>query len=430
MVFVHGFLSDGGTWHGAAARLQSRLDIGASTPSVPSRERYEVQADHLQQAVAPGPTVVAVAHSNGGLVSRQWSRHRPVSGIVTVGTPHRGSPLVTNAYDVAGYNGALMWSVNDMYRRFAQGCCGWQWILDASHGLWSWVATITTYSLPRVASAVALDQAAPVTAEMMPGSPFLSAINAPANLVREASAIPGRIGIVSTAYNFYWGGVLRAAFPDDGDTMYYMREVMRTGLDAYVAYVYANAPFEDWWAFEIADGMSQVSFYLRNMDEMWCRAVSTVGLTACYANDTVVPQWSQVYPGGAFIDTGWNGPAHTQETRMSDAYLERALTTYVGVRARTADPPPAVGGATFYGDIGFSGGSYVVSGDEAFVGWQWNDRISSVHVPPGRTVVLYEHADFGGASLELRGDETDLRDHPGPGLDGTWNDVVSAIRVR
>jgi hypothetical protein len=57
----------------------------------------------------------------------------------------------------------------------------------------------------------------------------------------------------------------------------------------------------------------------------------------------------------------------------------------------------------------------------------WNDRISSVKVPPGKTLVLYEHASFGGASVAIDGDRPDLRQIAGPG--GTWNDQVSSFRI-
>ena len=82
-----------------------------------------------------------------------------------------------------------------------------------------------------------------------------------------------------------------------------------------------------------------------------------------------------------------------------------------------------------YSDIEFAGEAFGAGHDLSFVGSDWNDRISSVHVPAGRTVVLYEHADYGGDSVTLSGDEVDLRRFPGPSPDGTWNDAVSSIRV-
>jgi hypothetical protein len=75
--------------------------------------------------------------------------------------------------------------------------------------------------------------------------------------------------------------------------------------------------------------------------------------------------------------------------------------------------------AWFYENINWCCNYFSISGDMAFVGWDWNDRISSLLIPPGRTVVLYEHANFGGASVSLTpGKHNDLRRFPGPGPGG------------
>jgi pimeloyl-ACP methyl ester carboxylesterase len=430
VVFVHGLASSGDTWLGAASRLQAALTLKAETPTTNWRALYESQANQLQQQLGGlGGNTVGIGHSNGGLVTRQWSRMHPLSAVVTVGSPHSGAPLVRNLYWYAGFNDGLLGSINAVFRLFGQGCCQWQWMVSAYATLWQLAAQTAASSFGQIAGAVAVNGSVPVTPEMIPGSAFLTSLNSQANLVREASAIPLRAGVASTAYNFYWGGPLRAAFPDSADQLAYWRDAARAGMYAYAAYIYANAAYEDWWAFEIASGMINAAGFLTYMDEWWCETVSVSGGGACWANDTIVPQWSQVYPNGLFIDTGWNGPAHTQETRMSDALLQQILVNYAGVPPRTAAPQPGAGDAVFYGDIDFGGGSFATASDLAFVGWDWNDRMSSVHVPPGRTVVLYEHADFGGESLTLTADDADLRQYAGPGVDGTWNDAASAVRV-
>ena len=88
-----------------------------------------------------------------------------------------------------------------------------------------------------------------------------------------------------------------------------------------------------------------------------------------------------------------------------------------------------IGAGTFFGDINYAGGSFQLSSDSSFVGWDWNDMISSVRVPPGQVVTLYQDADFGGAALTLTSDAPDLRAFAGPGADGTWNDATSSIRL-
>ena len=431
VVFVHGFGSSGATWQATAARLQSSLAIRAETPSLSWNALYESQANELQERVGGlASDVIGVGHSNGGLVTRQWSRQHPVSGIVTVGTPHRGAPAVTNFYAYAGFNERLLGSFNDVFRSFASGCCSWQWILWAYGTYWDAAASLAANSLLRVGTAVALNTAFPVTPEMMPNSSFLNSLNSQANLAREAAQIRVRTGIVSTAHNFYWGGVLRAAFPDDGDTVALWRDVAMYGMFAAASAIYGSAPFEDSFAFDLAGKLLNAAYYLSMMDTWWCETVSWVGGGQCWVNDTIVPQWSQVYPNGLTVDVGFDGPAHTQETRLSDPVIEWVLTNYLGVPRRGGAPPSSSSSAEMYEHAGFGGGSFSASGDMSFVGWDWNDQISSVHVPPGHTVVLYEHSDFGGQSLTLTGDAPDLRDWPGPGPDGTWNDVASSISVQ
>ena len=53
----------------------------------------------------------------------------------------------------------------------------------------------------------------------------------------------------------------------------------------------------------------------------------------------------------------------------------------------------------------------------------WNDKISSIQVPQGWKIILYEHENFGGRSLTLTSDWT-VR-----AWNDFWNDRISSIRV-
>ena len=57
-----------------------------------------------------------------------------------------------------------------------------------------------------------------------------------------------------------------------------------------------------------------------------------------------------------------------------------------------------------------------------------NDDMSSVRVPAGLAVTLYEHDNFEGHSMTLYADNDCLVRNGRPG--GNWNDVVSSVRVR
>ncbi len=432
VVFLHGFGSSGESWQATASRLGATLAIRPEVPTTSNRAPYAVQAAEVHGALHwLGGDTVAVGHSNGGIVARQWQQSHPLSGIVTVGTPHSGAPLVHNLATYAGYNYQLLSSIAGVYTAFAAGCCEWQHFLAYYHPYWSLAHTLADVSLREVATAIGVAGAAPVALEMLPGSPYLASLNSPWNLAREAATVPTRVGIVSVAHNFYWGGPLRATWPDYGDTLALYRDIARWGMLFSANAILGTASPSSFWAQHIAGQLMAGSFLLSVMDEWWCQAVSTPGFGQCWQNDTVVPVWSQAYPGGLSLLASFDGPAHTQETQMSDAILHSVLVNHASIPARQPPPPPPPSGGdpTMYEHIWFEGQSFASGGDMWFVGWEWNDRMSSVHVPPGRTVVLYEHADFGGQSLVLTGDATDLRDHAGPSLDGTWNDVVSSIQI-
>lgn len=94
--------------------------------------------------------------------------------------------------------------------------------------------------------------------------------------------------------------------------------------------------------------------------------------------------------------------------------------------------PPNVGqcgtsfnnGVTFFEHQNFNGASRTVSQDVQSLtsGW-WNDKISSMRIPHGWTVILYEHCSFRGNSIVLTSDWTVLN------WNDCWNDRVSSIKV-
>jgi len=431
VAFLHGLQSSPETWEGAAARLGAALRLTPSLPHMSSRAPYEQQAAEAQQQLHYLPAeTVAVGHSNGGVVAREWSKSRSLAGIVTLGTPNSGAPLVENLLHYAAFNSHLMSSIVGVYNGFAAGCCDYTFLLSAYHVYWSLTHDFSYYSLRDVATMLGIAAGAPVAPQMTPSSPYLAALNSPSNLARESQSVPLRVGLVSIAHNFYWGGPLRAAFPDHGDWLALVRDIANVTMVSSASYLYAVAPGWDFWAHETANRLMYSSSHLIFQDEFWCQAVSWPGFGQCWQNDTIVPVWSQVYPGGLSLVVSFDGPAHVQETRMSDDILQAVLTHYAAIPRRESDPPGPDADLVAYEHIHFQVATLSVTGDVPFVGWDWNDRLSSVHVPPGRTVVLYEHAEYGGESLTLTGDAADLRDYPGPGMDGTWNDAVSSIVVQ
>jgi triacylglycerol lipase len=81
-----------------------RLVVGGTDNIAAGDESIATQAAHVQEIVARLQATAGlterfslIAHSMGGLVARRYIADHPnvVTGLVTLGTPHRGSPLAT-----------------------------------------------------------------------------------------------------------------------------------------------------------------------------------------------------------------------------------------------------------------------------------------------------------------------------------------------
>ncbi len=88
-----------------------------------------------------------------------------------------------------------------------------------------------------------------------------------------------------------------------------------------------------------------------------------------------------------------------------------------------AAPAPAPGAQVcFFEHINYAGASYCVGAGASGVRGSWNDRVSSVRVPAGWRVELFEHGKFGGRKLVLTSDSPSL-------VLLSFNDVVSSYTV-
>lgn len=103
---------------------------------------------------------------------------------------------------------------------------------------------------------------------------------------------------------------------------------------------------------------------------------------------------------------------------------ENALPDDITTPSNTTQPnttTPALK-ATFYEHCDYQGWNYSYGiGEYSSVPFP-NDRLSSVKVPKGLKVILYEHGGFGGRSLELTSDESCL-------VGKNFNDITSSFKV-
>ena len=341
-VFMHGLGAEASDWGPTADRLKSSLAIDPHIPSLRWRSEFQRQVDDLQSnaefRTMPDNTI-AVGHSNGGVVARQWSRVHGLDGIVTIGTPHHGAPVIQHLLAWSSFNAVAPGLLNDVLRSFFISS-DWWWVYFFVQETLHWVADFSIWSVVNLAGTLGAYSALPVAWDMVPGSPYLSQLNSGANLGREAAEIPNRVGIVSVARNFYFAGPARAIAPDHADAIAATMYGAAFGLMAWGNFVLMNAPLSDIGAWRQAMALLNVAGYILAVDPTYCRLVSTPDMSACLANDGLVPVNSQVFPGAPnlFIE----GPAHTQEKQQSDDVLYAALTTYMHVPPRSGSSPGPV----------------------------------------------------------------------------------------
>lgn len=129
-------------------------------------------------------------------------------------------------------------------------------------------------------------------------------------------------------------------------------------------------------------------------------------------------------------------PGHTWNDRISSIQVEADRDRDWDRdrdrdRDRDNDDRDRRGGACFYKDADFHGDKFCMERGERMPRMPegFNDTISSVRIFGNAEITVYQDRDFGGASLDLHDDVTNLRDYQiTPGH--SWNDRVSSIKVR
>lgn len=345
-VFVHGLASDGGTWDSAVSTLQPQLAIRPLTVNLNWQSLYESQASELESkvgALAP-PDAVAIGHSNGGVVSRQWSRIRGLSGVITLGSPNQGAPIVDHVFDWLGYLDNVLDRIAVIGAIFSNDIdtSTWWWVPAQWQAAFS-IATDIWSTAGNGLFSLGYDYRLPVMPEMRVFSSFMDGLNSPANRDREASQIPSRAAIVNVATDFYDGGPFRIVSPAHYREWHDGILVAGVSLDVLAALIRAYADVDDLSAYTLSEHVAGVAGWFLNFEDTWCRAVSDpspMDLAHCYEHDGIVPAWSQAYDVPRLpLIVNLNGPIHTEETSANVPALYDALTTIANVPLRSALPP-------------------------------------------------------------------------------------------
>ncbi|MGE0359200.1 MAG: hypothetical protein AB7H93_00390 [Vicinamibacterales bacterium] len=342
VVFVHGGFASSDTWREAANRLAGTLQIAPHLVDLPSTSVFETQTAVLTAAKGHlPPTTIAVGHSNGGIVSRQWSRSRQLGGILTLGTAHTGLQLSARALDLVNFN-YLVYNLAGLAAGTAASSPDFAWLVAA--GLQAYLSNVQWLSwntLSAVTSSVAVAGYVPLAPQVVPGSSFLASLNAGGNLSREAQAVRRRVGLVYSANDYWRAGMAVGLAPGSRETAWAILLLTPPALEYAAAWLDTRYGPTHLLARTFATRLRYLASVVRDMDPQWCYAVT--GDRSCNTpHDGIVSVVNQHYPGG--MNFAVNGPAHKEETRKSDGVIASVLTGLMGVVARGAAPPPPSGG--------------------------------------------------------------------------------------
>jgi pimeloyl-ACP methyl ester carboxylesterase len=341
-VFLHGFNSNASTWADTASRLEARLQMTKALPELPWHLPFDAQANHLNSlagGIGAPANMLMVGHSNGGLVARQLSTKRGMGGIVTLGSPHRGAPLarniqgVTNHYLFTGEKlSLLLYMVGATSNNRFTGIWnspGVAWIRSAISGL----GAALWWTIGSISNSIGPVVTAPVLGDMTPGSAALNSLNAAGNLARESVTVPGRVGLVFVARDWWIGAPFVAGAPH---LQYSGDQAIRYGIQALSAIAgYFGPPNflpTDPYANSIRMQAQSIISDLLVYNSRWC-AATTDRADCSISTDGVVPTDSQFFPGDA-INMGYFGPAHITEKQVSEDHIFDALHRHLRLPLR------------------------------------------------------------------------------------------------
>lgn len=331
IVFVHGIFSDAGAWSATAARLANTLRFEPHTVNLPSTSTIENQAGSLNGQKGWLPTnTLAVGHSQGGLVAREWSRSKTLRGILTIGTPHGGALLSRRALDVISFN-QFAYNLLGLASSWGTGT-EFGWVQAALSSVFNTGLQLTWATAASLASVVAVNGYVPVAPQLNPGSAFLNNLNSGSNLQRENASLPYRVGLNVIAGDYWRAGVAVGLAPDQREWAWAAMVTLPPTFDYAATYLALSYPYNG-LVTSFAMQLRNAAAVIRELDPLWCWAVTDDRLCRI-PHDGIVPTLSQIYPGSGAMNVTMYGPAHTQETTRSDNDLSDALQRWMGVEPR------------------------------------------------------------------------------------------------
>jgi pimeloyl-ACP methyl ester carboxylesterase len=358
IVFVHGIFSNGDEWRRTSARLVNTLRIEPHVVDLPSTAVFEQQTATLDAAKrSVAAHAIAIGHSQGGLISRQWNRTKPLKGIVTMGTPHSGSQLTMRSLDLVNFH-YLIYNLTGLMSAWGTGT-EYAWIYAGIYAYLQNTQVLAWSSVLGLGSTIAVTNSVAVAPQLVPGSAFLTTLNGSGNLSREASAVSYRVGLVYTADQYWRAGIAVGLAPDQRNWVWGVMLTTPPVLEYAAAVVDQNYGPWNLAAQTFALRLRQLAGVVRDMDPQWCWGVT--GDRQCrIPHDGIVAVPDQHYPGG--MNFAVYGPAHIQERQRSDSEITAVLTQVMKVPARgSSSPAPGSGGGG-----GGSGADSLAAGERLY----------------------------------------------------------------
>lgn len=370
VVFVHGVNSDSTYWLPIAGQLGAILRMSPVTKSTVFYKSEAEQATFLSSKLNEDARTSAntlrlgfVAHSNGGLLSRELSRTDVrLNKLATVAVPHRGSKLADNWLNFGVYNygnyvvSSMFAPLNYFVNNDPAVPSVVQFVLGPAFNILGGIFNVIDQIMCPIAGFCvgleAINQIVPVVYDLKTTSPFIDALNTSGNLAREASAISKRIGLYTTIEPV--NGLFHLLFLNDVNTLAATRVLMAaTYLSLWSHYEFdadydLSSHRQLWLSGAVA---------LIDIDANWYSLIGTLEShtanlnpstgqyttqTVIYANDGLIDHRSAGYPNGTLIQQILGNIAHSEQSSSGAVKdkLENILLVEFGMTQRSAPPPP------------------------------------------------------------------------------------------
>lgn len=315
-----------------------------------------VQANNLHSAVQGLSNVIAVSHSNGGVVTRRYLTSHPgplINRHISINSPHYGATLAASAL-----NGQIGFFANNIYSAIFDPIAYYLFHDTAFWGVYVIVSQIASFLIGALGyvdvdagllgygSAFLLQQifgfVPNVLPEMVPGSAVLNAQLGPDALQLEATRTTRRFSISNELnpllqpYSLFW--------QNPSQIQAFVTTMIGFALSRYG--YYSDHPNFDFrmhaWLWQ------RLAVTLASMPLQWSQLNgSLLGGSTIVANDGVVPWSSSQYPGGSTFNMPagqFTEVAHTMQTTSAAVRnaVSLLLQLQMGVPKRTPTPvPPA-----------------------------------------------------------------------------------------